>query len=100
MKTKQTLYCVKLYPGIPRLFIFFPEFVNGRNSTMEEEVSISIKKIMKTFGRNAKWLGSEGFSSTWEVKEDSMLKLIQAIKHYNVVVSSPENPFIIQPELY
>ena len=56
-----------------------------------------IDDIMKSLGDGAEWQGSNGGTTTWNVKEESMISLMQKIQDYN---SIEDQPHIIHIQLY
>ena len=44
-----------------------------------------IDDIMKSLGDGAEWQGSNGCTTTWNVKEHSMIPLMQKIQDYNSI---------------
>ena len=56
-----------------------------------------ISDIMKTLGSGAQYQGGAGSTTTWIVKEESMLQLLREIQEYN---NKKEYLHIIHMQLY
>ena len=98
-KTLARTYCLCLYcdydSKVKSLDAAFGD--NDKFSADFYDERDHIEEIMYSLGNDAEWLGSAGSTTTWDVKEVAMPRLLRKIQDYN---SKKEYFHIIQFELF
>ena len=86
-KTNSRIYCLCLYCGYDtKTESVFAQFaVEGKYDKTFLDERDDIDDIMKSLGDGAEWQGSNGCTTTWNVKEESMITLMRKIQDYNSI---------------
>ena len=86
-KTNSGTYCLCLYCDYDtKTKAIHAQFaIEGKDLDSFLDARDDIDDIMNSLGDGAEWQGSNGGTTTWNVKEESMIPLMQKIQDYNSI---------------
>ena len=86
-KTNSRTYCLCLYCDYDTKTEALHAMLGVKDKDLESflDARDDIDDIMKSLGDGAEWRGSNGSTTTWNVKEESMIPLMQKIQDYNSI---------------